>query len=179
MKITTPISKDDVWLFGFEFVDDADLVSGADDVHTTDTTMIAWFQALMTFWSGGIGATGGLIAPEKTRWFLITFFWDGLDWAYHTKEFLLGDISFPDKKDELYTMTRDEPTSAHKLLGMKFALDGSQVAEGVVIADESHFFASQMETVQWDKTACLNCFNISFMPSLSLKIITTQFTEQQ
>ena len=43
MKVTTPISKEDVSFLGFLFVDDADLIAGADDVYTTSTTMIAWF----------------------------------------------------------------------------------------------------------------------------------------
>ena len=54
MNVTTPIFKQDVSLLGFAFVDDADLVSGANNVHSTGTTMIARFQALMTCWNGGI-----------------------------------------------------------------------------------------------------------------------------
>ena len=54
MKVTTPISKQDVSLLGFAFVNDADLVSGVNDVHTTGATMINCFQALMTCWDGGI-----------------------------------------------------------------------------------------------------------------------------
>ena len=67
--------------------------------------MIARFQALMTCWNNGIRATDGLIVPEKTRWILIAIFWDGLDWAYHTKETLPGNISLPDKNGVLYTVT--------------------------------------------------------------------------
>ena len=141
--------------------------------------MIARFQAMMTCWNGGIRATGGLIAPEKTRWFLISFFWDGLDWQYHTKGSLPGDIFLPDKNGDLYTVTRDEPTSAHVSLGMLHPLSGGDSDEGVGISEGAHVFASQMGTAQCDKTSCLNAFNTSFMPSLSYKMIATQFTEQQ
>ena len=54
MKVTTPISKQDVSLLGFAFVDNADLVSGANDVHTIGATMIACFQVIITCWNGGI-----------------------------------------------------------------------------------------------------------------------------
>ena len=94
MNMTTAISKQEISFMGFAFVDDADLVTGAEDVNTSGATMIARFQAMMTCWNGGIRATGGLIAPEKTRWFLLSFFWDGLEWQYHTKESLPGDIFF-------------------------------------------------------------------------------------
>ena len=72
---TTAITRTEVSLLGFAFVDDADLVSAANDVHTTGEEMIAKMQALMTDWCGGIRATGGLIAAAKTRWLLG---WTGL-----------------------------------------------------------------------------------------------------
>ena len=43
MTLTTPISKQETSLLGFAFVDDADLVLGANDVHITGTIMIAQF----------------------------------------------------------------------------------------------------------------------------------------
>ena len=65
MNVTTPISKQDISLLGFAFVDDADLVCGANAFYTTGATMITRFQSLMTCWNGRIRVTGGLIAPEK------------------------------------------------------------------------------------------------------------------
>ena len=92
--VTTSVSKEDVSLLGFAFIYDADLVSGAENIYTTCTTMIAWFQALKTCQNDGILATGGLIGPEKSCWFLTAFFWDGLDWAYHTKDTLPGEMPY-------------------------------------------------------------------------------------
>ena len=60
---------------------------------------------------------------------LIAFFWDGLNWAYHTKDILPEIIFLPDKNGDLYTVTRVEPTSSHTSLGVKVTLDGGQVAE--------------------------------------------------
>ena len=143
MKVTTPISKQDLSLLGFAFVNDADLVCGANDVHTTGTNMIPRLPSLMTYQNSMIQATGGLIAPRKTRWFLISFvFWDGLDWVYHTKESLLGDIYLPDKNGELYTMKRNEPTSTHTSVGMRFPLNYGHSDNWVVISEGSHLFAS-------------------------------------
>ena len=56
----------------------------------------------------------------------------------------------------LHTVTKDEPTSAHTSLSVKFALNGGQAAEGVVITDESRLFASHMRTAQCDNMSCLN-----------------------
>ena len=41
-----------------------------------------------------------------------------------------GDISLPDKNGVLYIVTRDEPTSAHTSLVIKFALDGARQLKG-------------------------------------------------
>ena len=48
MNMTTAISKQEISFMGFAFVDDADLVTGAEDVNTSGATMIARFQAMMT-----------------------------------------------------------------------------------------------------------------------------------
>lgn len=133
----------------------------------------------MTCWNGGIRATGELFAPEKTRWFLLSFFWDGTDWQYHTKKSLPGDIFLPDKNSDLYTVTREEPTSAFVFLGFDNPLSGGGSAAGVGISEAAHVFESQMVTAQCDKTSCLNAFNTSFIPSLSYKMAASQFTEDQ
>ena len=69
MNVTAAISKEVISFMGFVFVDNTDLMTDADDVHTTVIAMIAHFQAMMICWNGGIRASGGLIAPEETWWF--------------------------------------------------------------------------------------------------------------
>ena len=75
----TPISSRTVSLLGFAFVDDADLVTVANNAYQSGTEMIQKMQALMADWCGCIRATDGFIAPTKTRWFLVSFFWIGND----------------------------------------------------------------------------------------------------
>ena len=72
--IITAISRKIASLLGFAFVDDADLTTAASNAQTSGTEMIHRMQALMTHWCGCIRATGGYIAPVKTKWFLISFF---------------------------------------------------------------------------------------------------------
>ena len=73
----------------------------------------------MTEWCGWICATGGLIAPAKIRWFQVTFFLDGTNWQYKTKDSLPGDITLPDKDDNLYTVSREKPTTAFEYLRLQ------------------------------------------------------------
>ena len=47
ITIISSITKTETLLIGFAFVDDADLVSGADDINTTGDELILKFQSLM------------------------------------------------------------------------------------------------------------------------------------
>lgn len=96
----------------------------------------------MTCWNGDIRVTGDLIAQGKTRWFLFEFFWDGMDWVYHTKYTMRGDITLPDKDGVLYTVTIDKPSSTHTYLGVTAALTSDQEAEYIVLIDEAELFTS-------------------------------------
>ena len=166
-------------LLGFAFVDDADLVTAANNAYTSGVEMIQKMQALMTEWCGCICTTGGLIAPAKTRWFLVSFFWTGANWDYETKDSLPGDITFPDQDGNLYTVSREEPTTAFESLGLEIDLanTSSNALDDVTLICQE--YSTQMNNTKCNKTSCLNAFNTSCMPTLSYKMIATQFTEQQ
>ena len=66
--------------------------------------------------------------PEKTCWFVINFFWTGLNWDYHTKESLSGDITLPDKDGVMHMVMTKEPTSAYTSFGLRLPLSGEQTA---------------------------------------------------
>ena len=102
--IITPISKKIVSLLGFAFVDNADLVTMANNAYTSGAVMIPKIPALMTDWCECIRAPGGLIAPAKTRLCLVSFFWNSTDFDYKTKDSLPGDIILSDQDGIMYTV---------------------------------------------------------------------------
>ena len=140
--ITTVMSRTVVSLLGFSCVDDADLVTAADNAYTSGKAMIEKMQSLMTDWCGGIRATGGLIAPTKTRWFLVSFFWDGLDWKYHTKDSLPGNITLPDKDRNMYNVSREESSEIFELLGLKIDLYGTSPAALINVTNVCQEFST-------------------------------------
>ena len=148
-------------------------MTAANNAHTSDKMMIEKMQSLMTDACGGIRATGGLIAPTKSRWFLVAFFWDGLDWYYKTKDSLTSNITLPDKDGNLYTVSRKEPTTAFESLGLRINLANTS---SNALDDVTHIcqeFSTQMNNTKCNKTSCLNAFNTSFIPTLSYRIIAT------
>ena len=91
MTVTTPICKEDVSLLGFMFVDNADLVSGADDVHTTGATMItnSDIPQRMNYWAC-LGNWTDPLVREKRQWWRSPledrlYKYNGDDWLLYMK----------------------------------------------------------------------------------------------
>ena len=175
---TTPISKKEVSLIGFAFVDNADLVTTANNAYISRLKVIQKMLTLMTERCGCFCATGGLVAPVKTRWFLVSFFLDGTDWEYRIKGSLTGDITLPDKDNNLHTVSKEEPTTALESLGLHIHLVNTLSNAMDDIAHIYHEFSIQIKNLKCTKIYCLNTFNTSFMPTLSYRMIVTQFIEQ-
>lgn len=71
----TSITGEDVLFVGGSFVDDTDLVQTAKTKHDTITLVVELMQAADNTWEGGIWATGGAIATDKSYWYPIAFIW--------------------------------------------------------------------------------------------------------
>ena len=149
--IIAPISNKTIFILGFAFVDDTDLVTAANNAYQTGTEMIGKMQALMTDWCGCIRATGGFIAPTKTRWFLVSFFWNGNDWDYKTKDSLPGAIALPDKDGQPYTVNREEPTTAFESLGLQMDLANTSSKALDDVTDECQNFQPKSTTLSVTK----------------------------
>jgi hypothetical protein len=52
-------------------VDDTDVVHTAQDVNTTEITIMKEMQNVIDHWEEGLRATGGAIVPKKSYWYLI------------------------------------------------------------------------------------------------------------
>ena len=90
-----------------------------------------------------------------------------------------GDITLPDKDEHMYTVSREEPSASFDSLGLKSNLCGTSEPTLEDVTKVSKVFSTQMNNTKCDKTSCLNAFNTSFMPTLSYRMIATQFTEQE
>ena len=77
-----------------------------------------------------------------------------------------GNITLPDKDGVFNVVTREEPSSAHKSLGVTVTLTEDQSAQEEILKQKCDKFASQNRAAKCDKTSCLNFFNTGFMPSL-------------
>ena len=69
--LLTSLSLQAIALVGFAFVDDTDLFSTGKKVDTTGEEMVEDFQDSLDRWSGGLIATGGALAPEKSFCYIL------------------------------------------------------------------------------------------------------------
>ena len=133
----------------------------------------------MTDWFECIQATSEFITPPKTRWSLISFFWNGYNWDYEIKDSLPGIMTIPDKDGQLYIVNREEPTTAFESLGLRIDLANTSSKALDDVTDECQKFLTQIDNAKCDRTSCLNAFNTLFMPTLSYRMIATQLSKQQ
>ena len=91
-KFFKSVTKLPISFMGYLFVDDANIVQGSDDVNTSGKALIPNFQEFIQWWNGGIRASGGVVCPKKTKWFLIDFKLNGKDYEYWSIEDIPGDI---------------------------------------------------------------------------------------
>ena len=103
----------------------------------------------------------------------------GTDWEYETKDSLHGDITLTDQDDNVYTVSREEPTTVFESLGVSTNLTNQSPDSLDAVTKICQVCSTQMNNAKCNKTSCLNAFNTSFMPTLSYRMIATQFTEQQ
>ena len=118
LKAVAAISRKSVSLVGFAFVDDTDIIDGAEDVNTSGERILARFQSAMDCWCGVLCATGGLIAPEKSVFYLIDFQWTGTDYTYRNVTNMPGNITLLDKNGERVPLNRYEVSTAEQYLGV-------------------------------------------------------------
>ena len=79
----------------------------------------------------------------------------------------------------MYTVSREILLEAFELLGLRINLCGTSPAALVDVTHVCQEFSTQMNSAKCNKTSCLNAFNTSFMPTLSYRMISIQFTEQE
>ena len=179
LKAVTAISRKSVSLVGFAFVDDTDIIDGAEDVNTSGERILARFQSAMDRWCGVLRATGGLIAPEKSVFYLIDFDWTGTDYTYRNSINMPGNITLLDKNGDRVPLKRYEVSKAEQSLGVWIAMDGNWKEQLNVMKEKAQLFASQISTKKVSKNDALYTYNYSFMKTLEYPMTALSLTENE
>jgi len=80
------------------FLDDCDLWQSATDVNEIGEDVVGKMQEAVATWEGCLAASGGVLSPQKSFWYLIDYRWTGDQWVYRTKEEMTATIQMHDKQ---------------------------------------------------------------------------------
>ena len=160
-------------LVGFALVDDADPVDGSFDVDNPGEETIEGFQSAMDQWCGVLCATGGVIAPAKSKWCLIDFKWTRSDYIYRSLQEMPGEITLLDRNGIRIPLERLDVFVAAESLGVQIAMDGNQDKQIDIMKKKAQEFAAQISTKKVSRNDALYTYNSSFMKTSEYPIAAT------
>ena len=162
LQILAAISLLILCIVRFAFVDDADLVEGAPDVKTPSEDLVAPFQQALNQWSGLLRATGGLLVPSKSRWWLVGFYFNGKDLVYDDPNDLDGELCVPDLHGTPVPIQQLHVSDAVESLGIWITADGNQKRQYEELLKKLRAFASQIQTSTCDKNSAMYSYQSSW-----------------
>ena len=124
----TAISRKEIRIVGYAFVDDTDLIQTAKEGENFDQVLNEMQKAL-NLWEGLIKNTGGALAVDKCRWWGIDFEWNQGTWHYKTGDELYGELSAIDTNGRRNLVKQLEVHESHEPLGAFLTADGNQKDE--------------------------------------------------
>ena len=128
VHLQAPISKSSLHITRFGFVDDADLIQGAQKGQSIDV-LLRQAQGMLTLWEEILHVTGrALDVKDKSDWTLISFKWKkGMATLWPMN--LIHSLSVRDHEDEVMSMKKIAPTTAREMLGVMQAPSGNKENE--------------------------------------------------
>jgi hypothetical protein len=133
-RSTTVITGESYHFVCYTFVDDTDTIHSTMDPTVDHLQIIQEMQQAINTWEGGLRATGGALALQKSYWYLLSMKWNHnrQRWDYQTiantpgQLTILGDSTTMRNRSAL---TRHETNHAEETLGLWIAPDGNQNAQ--------------------------------------------------
>ena len=131
----------------FAYVDDTDLVhTWRQGVSAED--FLTEVQTVIDTWEGGLHATGGALAPEKSYWHWIGFQWHRGRWHYRTSQDLPGQVTMRGPDGARAPLQRLEPTESRRSLGVMPRRDGSDCDNLALLRHKADAWADKIRTAR-------------------------------
>jgi Reverse transcriptase (RNA-dependent DNA polymerase). len=127
-------------LSGFAYVDDSDLLQVGESIRQVVKKM----QDKLKAWVAGVGVTGGILAPMKCWWYLVTFKYKLGQWRADTPS---GEASLWIKNhgQAPITIQRLDTSTGMNMLGVHLAPDGNVKDHVQYLRHKAESWASNMK----------------------------------
>ena len=172
---TTALSMTAVFLVGFAFVDDTDLIHVAINAFTTAEDILDDAQRMLNTWEGLLEATGGALRPEKCFWYMIDFYYTQGKWKYKKQSQMPGILTVSNGVE----IKRYDLSEAQETLGVFAAVDGNWEEQKKQLIKKSNIFANQLKQESILPEDVWYCFTRSYFPAQNHVLQATYITQEQ
>ena len=107
------------------YVDDTDLFMVGETPRESITSVLERTKRITDKWCDALWATGGVMRPDKSFWYLIGFKWKGSEWEYVTTNDVEAEIQVMNHRSQREAVKRHNPDFAEETLGVHVAVDGN------------------------------------------------------
>ena len=174
--ITSPITKEEIDLCGFAFVDDSDLIAMSmqcNDPKDTQEKM----QKVVNEWESVCKTTGGALAPNKCWSWILSFEWTQDAWKYNSNKDLTMSVN--DSKGVSHSMELLQAHEAKEMLGIQLAPDGNHDLQLQSIKEKMNLFAEIIRTGHVNRHEAWMSLSMVTMKSLEYMMPAMHLSEKE
>ena len=177
--IKAPVSKKEMELCGFSFVDDTDLIAmtnGKNDPLEATKKM----QQALDDWEKVAKTTGGALEPSKSFVWVVSFQWERGRWQY--KEVSKDNrikISIKDKDDAKVKMKVLNSDKSEKMRGVFLAPDGNNRKQKKSMKEKMVQLGEYIRTGHVSRKEAWTSLNLIAMKSLEYALPAMTYTEDE
>ena len=161
----------------YTFVDDTDLVNNSS---TNPMELLSDMQRMINHWQGGLFATGGLLVPSKSYWYLVDFKWNEAKgtWQYKKNNDNPGTLVLhtPDGPERL---KRVETNIANETLGIWIAADGNHKKQVEILQQKVQIWAGKIRTKQLSRSDAWKSLRMGISKSLRYPLAACALTKSE
>jgi exonuclease III len=173
-----PISKEELELCGFAFVDDSDIIATSGHQNNPDET-VTQMQKTINCWDGVARATGGALAPDKSWWYLIHFEWQHGDAKYGDLENLTNnELQGKDKNGNVMQLKYLESHEAQEMLGVFLAPNGSNEKQIEIFIRKMEEYSEMIRTGHLDRHEAWTALNLVAIKKLEYALPALTLTAE-
>ena len=177
-----PISKQDLDLCSFAYVDDTDLIQAMNNqrVQNNPEETIEKMQEAVNCWEEVAKCTGGAIATDKSWWYIIHFDWSDGKWSYGNLDNILNDkITCKDKDGHRHELKYIPSDQAVEMLGVYLAPDGNNEEQVKQMKKKTTHLGELVRTGHVDRAEAWTALTAVAMKSVDYSLPALTLSEHE
>jgi hypothetical protein len=158
----------------FAFVDDVDLMQEIKGMEDNGLP-----QAMVQCWESSLRSTGGALVPDKCRFSVVRYTWEGNEWRINNK--IDPNIQIKIKNDigSDQLIEQIPNTSGELALGIKFSPSNSTKDQESYLLTKAQYWAEMVRTGHLHRYEAWVCLQSTIMNTLNYALPAITLSKQQ